>query len=124
MTPTDRINQHIQNSRELEKGVQDGPWIKETVPTSCGTCHKVGPHLESGKGLICLYDDYKDGRDTEQCRKADFIASSRTVLPAYREALACAVEALEKLESCVEYEGKVYVKDALNRIAQLLEGKS
>lgn len=46
--------------RDREAGTP-GPWKLETVPTSCGVCHRVGEwpsrgaHKTSG---ACLYEDY------------------------------------------------------------------
>ena len=39
-----------------------GPWTLETVQTSCGICHKVGPFPHQWRGgqfsHACFYDDY------------------------------------------------------------------
>ena len=36
-----------------------GPWSLETVPTSCGVCHKIGPFPSKGifhtHGYACVY---------------------------------------------------------------------
>ena len=43
-----------------------GPWAMETVRTSCGTCHRIGPfprpaHASKPEGWACVYDDYPPG---------------------------------------------------------------
>ncbi len=45
-----------------------GPWSMETVKTSCGTCHKIGPfpsaeYFRPHRPLThaCIYDDYPPG---------------------------------------------------------------
>lgn len=39
-----------------------GPWGLETVTTSCGVCHKIGPWPHQWRGgsemSACIYDDY------------------------------------------------------------------
>ena len=37
-----------------------GPWRLETVKTSCGVCHKVGPFpwKQGRENHACIYDDY------------------------------------------------------------------
>lgn len=48
-----------------------GPWGMQTLRTSCGVCHKVGPwphKWRAGKEMsACIYDDYPsppEGTDT------------------------------------------------------------
>ena len=48
-----------------------GPWPMETVRTSCGVCHKIGPwphKWRHGQDMsACIYDDYPsppEGTDT------------------------------------------------------------
>ena len=43
-----------------------GPWKMETVRTSCGTCHRIGPfprpnYASKSEGWACVYDDYPPG---------------------------------------------------------------
>ena len=43
-----------------------GPWAMETVRTSCGTCHRIGPfprpaYASKPEGWACVYDDYPPG---------------------------------------------------------------
>lgn len=54
--------------RDVPNGTS-GPWILETVRTSCGTCHRIGPFpnpLYIGdlkrSSAACVYDDYPPGR--------------------------------------------------------------
>lgn len=53
------------------EGVTPGPWSMETVRTSCGVCHKIGPwphKWRAGETMsACIYDDYPsppEGTDT------------------------------------------------------------
>ena len=41
-------------------GHTPGPWKLETVRTSCGLCHKIGPFpwREGQENHACIYDDY------------------------------------------------------------------
>lgn len=54
-----------------EASYTPGPWGMETVRTSCGVCHKVGPwphKWRAGSTMsACIYDDYPsppEGTDT------------------------------------------------------------
>lgn len=56
---------------ESKDGWTPGPWRMETVRTSCGVCHKVGPwphKWRAGETMsACIYDDYPsppEGTDT------------------------------------------------------------
>ncbi len=52
-----------------------GKWKMETVPTSCGVCHKIGPFPGREKGNhACVYVDYHKAADELQANAA-FIAS-------------------------------------------------
>ena len=53
----------IKRIREaLAAGPTPGPWRVETVPTSCGICHKVGPFPGKRPDYqprhACLYADH------------------------------------------------------------------
>lgn len=46
--------------RDREAGTP-GPWALETVPTSCGVCHKIGEWPSRGQhkfSSACVYEDY------------------------------------------------------------------
>ena len=70
-----------------------GPWTLETVPTSCGVCHKVGPfpgkHEEDKPRHACLYSDYpalgSNPRDQELFANARLIASAPELLALLQE---------------------------------------
>jgi hypothetical protein len=56
---------------ELRAKATPGPWGMETVRTSCGVCHKIGPwphKWRHGSNMsACIYDDYPsppEGTDT------------------------------------------------------------
>jgi hypothetical protein len=48
--------------RKLLAEATPGPWTMETVRTSCGICHKVGPFQHQWRAgdvsHACLYEDY------------------------------------------------------------------
>lgn len=66
-----------------------GPWGLETVPTSCGICHKVGPFPPNREGEknrhACLYSDYPspdNAADRELLANARLIAAAPELLEA------------------------------------------
>jgi len=72
-----------------------GPWALETVPTTCGVCHKVGPF--PGKRPVdkpryaCLYADYPskgNQPDDELEANARLIVAAPDMYDALRELLA------------------------------------
>lgn len=71
-----------------------GPWHVETVPTSCGVCHKVGPfpgrRPEDKPRYACLYSDYPGMGDPAD---AELLANARLIAKAPE--LLGALEALE-----------------------------
>jgi hypothetical protein len=84
----------IERIREaLAAGPTPGPWSVETVPTSCGVCHKVGPfpgkRPDDPPRHACLYADYPSAgnpADDELMANANFIAACHP--EAIRELLA------------------------------------
>lgn len=48
--------------RALLEAATPGPWGNETVRTSCGVCHKIGPWphkwRHGNEMSACIYDDY------------------------------------------------------------------
>ena len=65
-----------------------GPWLLETVATSCGRCHKIGvfPTRRSGQSTYaCVYEDslnVGEGGDTELTANARLIAAAPDLLQA------------------------------------------
>lgn len=72
-----------------------GPWGLETVPTSCGICHKVGPFPPNREGEknrhACLYSDYPS---PDNAADRELLANARLI--------AAAPELLEALLDCRE----------------------
>lgn len=78
----------IDEAKKALEGVTPGPWGMETVRTSCGVCHKVGPwphKWRHGADMsACIYDDYPsppEGSDN-MLANARFIAWAREGVPA------------------------------------------
>lgn len=89
----------------LAAGPTPGPWSVETVPTSCGVCHKVGPFPGRRPGdpprHACLYADYPsqgNPADDELEANAAFIAACNPAaihdLLAHIDAQAAEIERL------------------------------
>lgn len=59
-----------------------GPWSAETVKTSCGVCHRVGPFpapewTNRQESHACIYDDYPpSGGSPELVANAHLIAAA------------------------------------------------
>jgi hypothetical protein len=67
--------------REAASKATPGPWALETVRTTCGICHKIGPfpsrHGEEKPRHACLYADYpspENPADQELAANARYIA--------------------------------------------------
>ena len=76
-----------------------GPWVLETVRTSCGICHKVGPfpgRRENDEPRhACLYADYPSKHnpaDAELDANAILIAAAPDLLDALEKFVKYAVE--------------------------------
>jgi len=76
-----------------------GPWSLETVRTSCGVCHKVGPfpgRRENDKPRhACLYADYpseSNPADQELLANANLISAAPELLDALEGLLAVSVD--------------------------------
>lgn len=89
----------IRRAREALVDVTPGPWVMETVRTSCGTCHRIGPfprpaYASKPEGWACVYDDYPPGVGSpDLLANSRFIAVARDLVPA----LADRLEAQEAL---------------------------
>ena len=71
-----------------------GPWSLETVPTSCGVCHKIGPFPSKGifhtHGYACVYADYASEEnpiDRELLANATLIATAPELYEALEDLL-------------------------------------
>lgn len=68
--------------KALLDGATPGRWVMETVRTSCGTCHRIGPfprpaYASKSEGWACVYDDYPPGVGSP-----DLLANSRLIAAA------------------------------------------
>jgi hypothetical protein len=68
-----------------------GPWVLETVKTSCGICHKIGPFPPRQNGgkirHACLYSDYDyalNPSDLQLLANARLIAAAPDLLEALK----------------------------------------
>ena len=74
-----------------------GPWAMETVRTSCGTCHRIGPfprpaYASKPEGWACVYDDYPPGVGSP-----DLLANSHLIAAA--PDMAEALDAVDRMLS-------------------------
>ena len=87
-----------EQAAKLLEGTTPGPWVMETVRTSCGTCHRIGPfprpaYASKPEGWACVYDDYPPGVGSP-----DLLANSHLIAAAPDLATALiASEAARKL---------------------------
>lgn len=72
-----------------------GEWKLETVKTSCGICHRIGPfpgsRPEDKPRHACLYSDYdspSNPADAELLANAKLIAAAPKLLDIAKQALA------------------------------------
>ena len=83
----------IRRAREALVSVTPGPWVMETVRTSCGTCHRIGPfprpaYASKPEGWACVYDDYPPGVGSpDLLANSRFIAAARDLVPAMADRL-------------------------------------
>lgn len=75
-----------------------GPWSLETVPTTAGSCHKIGPFPSMGVRPhvhACVYaDGIRIGLDEKSPVAVELLANARLI--------AAAPELLEALESVLD----------------------
>lgn len=92
------MNITAEQAAKLLEGTTPGPWAMETVRTSCGTCHRIGPfprpaYSSKPEGWACVYDDYPPGVGSP-----DLLANSHLIAAAPDLARALiASEAARKL---------------------------
>ena len=90
--------------RALREGMTPGPWIYETVRTSCGLCHRIGPFpapefMRKESSSACVYDDYPpSGGSPQLVANARAIAAVPDMLDLI-EAQAAEIERLQSIAS-------------------------
>lgn len=79
-----------------------GPWVLETVPTSIGTCHKIGPfptnsgaHIEN---YACVYADNIRMNDYGFSKTGDELLANAKLIAAAPDLLAACKAALGAFE--------------------------
>lgn len=87
----------IRAIRERAEKASPAPWRRELVPTTIGSCHKIGPfpsNMRDRLTHLCLYVDGspRTAVAEELAANADFIAHAREDVPA----LLAEVERLRK----------------------------
>lgn len=104
MTPLESIRTAILASREREKNVTSGPWIIETpMPETLSILHEPRAGCSTADWVFVADVQLPESFEEQQVkpatsrRTAEFIAANRTSEPAFREATAILVEALEKI---------------------------
>ena len=83
-----------------------GPWTLETVRTSSGLCHKIGPFpwKPDRENHACIYVDYPS-RDGAAARDQELLANARLIAaaPAMAEALEAHQEWADKENAGPQY---------------------
>ncbi|BAG75040.1 hypothetical protein [Pseudomonas phage PAJU2] len=92
-----------------------GPWVLDTIPTSVGICHRIGPFPPRRPDDVkvrhaCLYADYPSASNP-----AD------EELEANARLMAAAPELLEALQGMIEVYGGQYNDDCLPKSSTELE---
>lgn len=98
--------------KALAEKATPGPWGMETVRTSCGVCHKIGPWPHKWRAgttmSACIYDDYPsppEGTNTMLANAAYIVAACNEVLSliaeneALREALRPFAKAAKQIDA-------------------------
>lgn len=104
-----------------------GPWILLTVPTSVGSCHKIGPFQNGSRGATyaCIYaDGNRKGIDDENPSALELYANAR-LISAAPELLAVVQDLEESACYWSEYEVPLGIVDRLRAaIDKATGGKS
>lgn len=85
-----------------------GPWVLATVPTSVGSCHKIGPFPNGDRvaTFACVYaDGHRLGIDDTNPAAAELAANARLI--------ASAPELLEALGGMLQVYGGNKCRDGL-----------
>lgn len=100
-----------------------GPWNMETVPTSNGTCHKIGPFPWNGahkENYACVYADQIRPHDYGHSKVGDELLANARLISAAPELLdACDMSINTLLGCCVAGGGVDDRKTMLETIAML-----
>lgn len=97
-----------------------GPWRLETVPTSIGACHKIGPFPGASPSIreetnACVYVDGGDPLRARGETEKELLANAflMTASPDLYKALEAAEEQLDRCGVPDDHEVVVSVRDAL-----------
>lgn len=86
----------------LAAGPTPGPWMLETVQTSCGVCHKIGPFPGKQGGSpsrhACMYADYPSVGNPAD---AELLANARLMAACNPTNLRALLDELDRLRERV-----------------------
>lgn len=93
-----------------------GPWTLETVRTSSGICHKIGPFpwKADKTNHACIYVDYPS-HDGSAARDKELLANARLIAaaPTMAEALVNILEKIEGGVVCLDDDVIAFARTAL-----------
>ncbi len=104
-----------------------GPWAMETVRTSCGTCHRIGPfprpdYASKQEGWACVYDDYPPGTGSpDLLANAHLIAAAPDLYDGGEEQTIILRRAQAILTQYLIPDG-IDAPEAINQLLGLLDG--
>ena len=105
-----------------------GPWVSETVRTSCGTCHRIGPfprpayHMADRPAYACVYDDYPPGIGSKDLLANAALIAMAPDLATEVMRLSADLKAVIALNASIIAQGEsssAHIRELYARIAEL-----